>query len=162
MNKYLHASVITVTAFVLIIGSVSIQQQLYEQPTANALIDPEPDFRTRAPIAISGDNVYIVWTTDKNMPNNNSEVMFRASTDSGATFGDKINLSNTTTADSLNAEIAATDGDEVIVTWWEKNQTSDEPVFRASVDNGLTFGPLIPLSTNGTLAQQELEEAIDD
>jgi hypothetical protein len=50
------------------------------------------------------------------MPNNNSEVMFRASTDSGATFGDKINLSNTTSMDSINAEIAATDGDEVIVT----------------------------------------------
>jgi hypothetical protein len=37
--------------------------------------------------------------------------------------------------DSVNAEIAA-DGDEVVVTWWERNQTSDEPVLRASVDNG--------------------------
>lgn len=27
-----------------------------------------------APIAISGENVYIVWFSDKNMPNNNSEV----------------------------------------------------------------------------------------
>jgi hypothetical protein len=87
------------------------------------------------------------------MPNNNSEVLFRASTDSGATFGDKINPSNTTTADSINAEIAATDGDEVIVTWWERNQTSDKPVFRASVDNGLTFGPLLQLATNGTIGE---------
>jgi hypothetical protein len=55
------------------------------------------------------------------MPNNNSEVLFRASTDNGATFGDKINLSNTTTMDSINAEIAATDGVEVIATWWERN-----------------------------------------
>jgi hypothetical protein len=70
-----------------------------------------------APIAISGENVYIAWTTDKNMPNNNSEVFFRASTDSGSTFGDKINLSNTTVSDSFNTEIVAADGDEVIVTW---------------------------------------------
>lgn len=102
-----------------------------------------------APIAISGENVYIVWFSDKNMPNNNSEVFFRASNNGGATFGDKINLSNTTTADSTDTEIAA-DGDEVIVTWWERNQTSNEPVFRASVDNGLTFGPLLKLGTNGT------------
>ena len=30
--------------------------------------------------------------------------MFRASTDGGATFGDKINLSNTTDADSWRVE----------------------------------------------------------
>jgi hypothetical protein len=107
--------------------------------------------------------VYVVWTTDKNTPNNNSEVMFRASTDSGASFGDKINLSNTTTMDSINAEIAATDGDEVIVTWWERNQTSEEPVLNASVDNGLTFGPLLFVGANSTLGlQEEVEEDIDD
>ena len=160
MSKYFTVSVIavTLTVFVFIIGPGVLQLQ----HSAYSLIDPNPDFRTRAPIAISGDNVYIVWTTDKNIPNNNSEVLFRASTDNGATFGDKINLSNSTTMDSINAEIAATDGDEVIATWWERNQTSEEPVFRASADNGITFGPLIPLSTNSTLAQQEVEEAIDD
>ena len=107
-----------------------------------------------APIAISGENVYIVWFSDKNMLNNNSEVFFRASTNGGATFGDKINLSNTTTADSTDAEIAA-DGDEVIVTWGERNQTSNEPVFRASVDNGLRFVPLLKLGTNGTIGANE-------
>ncbi|HKG32073.1 MAG TPA: hypothetical protein VKA91_12450 [Nitrososphaeraceae archaeon] len=40
--------------------------------------------------------------------------MFRASSDGGATFGDKINLSNTTNADSTRAEIAG-EGDNVIV-----------------------------------------------
>ena len=33
------------------------------------------------------------------------EVFFRASHDNGATFSDKINLSNTTGVDSINAEI---------------------------------------------------------
>ena len=46
-------------------------------------------------------------------------------------------------------------GDEVIITWWERNQTSNEPVFRASVDNGLTFGPLLKLGTNGTIGANE-------
>jgi hypothetical protein len=49
------------------------------------------------------------------MSNKCSEVMFRASTDSGATIKDKIYLSNITTPDSFNPEIAATNEDKIIV-----------------------------------------------
>ena len=101
----------------------------------------------RAPIATSDNNVYITWWTNKT---GNFEVMFRASTDNGVTFGDKMNLSNTTEADSDDAEIAAS-GDSVYVTWWERNDTSDEPVARVSNDNGATFGPLLRLAANGTI-----------
>jgi hypothetical protein len=99
-----------------------------------------------APIAISGNNVYITWWSNKT---GNDEVMFRASTDNGVTFGNKINLSNTTQADSQDAEIAAS-GNKVYVTWWERNQTSEEPVLRVSNDNGETFGPILKLASNGT------------
>jgi hypothetical protein len=103
-----------------------------------------------APIATSGDNAYITWWSNKT---GNEEVMFRASTDNGATFGDKINLSNTTAADSDDAEIAAS-GDSVYVSWWERNETSDTPVARVSNDNGATFGPMLMLATNGTIGGQ--------
>ena len=103
-----------------------------------------------APIATSGDNAYITWWSNKT---GNEEVMFRASTDNGATFGDKINLSNTTEADSDDAEIAAS-GDSVYVSWWERNETSDTPVARVSNDNGATFGPMLMLATNGTISGQ--------
>jgi hypothetical protein len=83
--------------------------------------------------------------------------MFRASTDGGQTFSDKINLSNTTTVDSVDAEIAA-EGANVIVTWWERNQTSDIPVARISEDAGETFGPVLMLGTNGTIGITEEEE----
>ena len=101
----------------------------------------------RAPIATSGNNSYITWWSNKT---GNEEVMFRASTDNGATFGDKINLSNTTEADSDDAEIAAS-GNSVYVTWWERNETSDTPVARVSNDNGATFGPMLMLANNGTI-----------
>jgi hypothetical protein len=104
-----------------------------------------------APIATSGDNAYITWWSNKT---GNEEVMFRASTDNGATFGDKINLSNTTDADSDDAEIAAS-GDNVFVSWWERNETSDTPVARISNDNGATFGPMLMLATNGTIGEGE-------
>ena len=60
----------------------------------------------------------------------------------GKTFSNKMNLSN---SDSQDAEIAAA-GNNVYVTWWERNQTMNEPVMRVSNDNGKTFGEKIMLS----------------
>jgi hypothetical protein len=108
------------------------------------------DFR-KAPAIISGDNIYIAWPTNNT---GNDEVMFRSSTDGGATFADKINLSNTTDADSSRVEIGA-DGENVVVSWWEGNQTNDTPVAIASNDNGTTFGPMLKLSNNGTIGSNE-------
>ena len=110
----------------------------------------------RAPPAVIGDNIYVAWWTN-NTANNNDEVMFRVSTDGGQTFGEKINLSNTTNSDSSNVEINS-DADSVVVTWWETNQTLDTPVMRVSNDNGVTFGPVLRLAPNGTIGGTEGEE----
>jgi hypothetical protein len=105
----------------------------------------------KAPVAISGENVYVAWQSN-NTANGNEEILFRASTDEGQTFGDKMNLSNTTNADSSRVEIDS-DANSVVVTWWETNQTSDTPTMRMSTDNGATFGPWLRLATNGTIGQ---------
>lgn len=102
-----------------------------------------------APPSITGKNVYVTWWTN-NTANNNDEVLFRASTDGGVTFGEKINLSNSNDTNSTRAEIDS-DADGVVVTWWESNQTSETPVMRVSDDNGETFGPLLTLAVNGTI-----------
>src|ERR1051325_6490027 len=98
--------------------------------------------KAAAPMATSGNNVYVAWWSNKT---GNDEVMFKASTDGGKTFSDKMNLSNTPRSDSQDAEIAAA-GNNVYVTWWERNQTMNEPVMRVSNDNGKTFGQEIMLS----------------
>ena len=122
----------------------------YIDPTTQLKVPP------RAPSVVSGDNIYIAWWTN-NTENGNEEVMFRASNDGGETFGDKINLSNTTDADSWRVEISG-EGDNVIVSWWETaNQTSDIPVARISNDGGETFGPMLMLATNGTIGSTEEE-----
>ena len=87
--------------------------------------------------------------------------MFRASNDGGSTFGDKINLSNTPDADSWRVEIAG-EGDTVIVTWWETNQTSDVPVARISNDAGETFAPMVRLAANGTISGTEVGETTEE
>jgi hypothetical protein len=78
--------------------------------------------------------------------------MFKASTDAGKTFGSKMNLSNSPKSESQDAQIAAS-GSNVYVSWWERNATSNEPVFRVSNDNGKTFGEKMMLSNNEITAK---------
>jgi hypothetical protein len=66
-------------------------------------------------------------------------VIFKTSTDDGKTFGNKMNLSNSSKSDSQAVQIAAL-GNNVYVSWWERNATSNEPVLTVSNDNGKTFG----------------------
>jgi hypothetical protein len=124
---------------------------------ADAFVIPGLGGRTdsKAPVVVSGDNIYIAWWTN-NTENGNEEVMFRASNDGGATFGDKINLSNSSEADSWRVEIAG-EGADVVVSWWETNQTSDTPLARISTDGGATFGPMLMLGMNGTISSTEEE-----
>jgi hypothetical protein len=96
----------------------------------------------QAPIAASGDNIYVSWWENNT---GNNEVMFKASTDGGKTLSDKMNLSNSSKSESVNVQIAAS-GSNVYVSWWERNQTMNEPVMRVSNDNGKTFGEKIMLS----------------
>jgi hypothetical protein len=114
----------------------------------------------RAPPAITGDNIYVAWWTN-NTANDNEEVNFRASNDGGQTFGDKINLSNTTNSNSSNVEIES-DADSIVVSWWETNQTSTTPVMRVSNDNGATFGSVLRLAPNGTIGVSEDEETEEE
>jgi hypothetical protein len=48
--------------------------------------------------------------------------------------------------------IQANNDNIVVVTWWKKNKTTNEPVVRISTDNGKTFGPVMRLSANGTIS----------
>jgi flagellar capping protein FliD len=90
-----------------------------------------------APLAASGDNVYITWTA--NRTTGIDEVFFIRSTDNGETFEDPINLSN----DSLYSVVPniAADGDNVMISWSSiNNDTLTDVYLRTSSDGGETFG----------------------
>ena len=102
-----------------------------------------------APIATSGNNVYLVWTGNDT---GHLEILFRASSDNAQTFGDKINLSNTPNVNSIDMQIA-TSGNYVYISWWEDYGNGTRiPLFRASNDNGQTFEPVLSPSENGPIA----------
>jgi hypothetical protein len=91
--------------------------------------------------------MYIVWTENMTSSKNSTEIFLMASTDNGETFGERINLSNTPDAASEGPNIAA-DGDNVYVTFWDSATGEDRAFFRASTDNGQTFGD--PIMLNAT------------
>jgi hypothetical protein len=93
--------------------------------------------------------MYVVWWTNTETEAGDSEIMFRASLDGGQTFGEKINLSNSSGVTSDRAKITAK-GNSVYVTWWESNNEAGtrEPLMRISADSGQTFGPVLNLASN--------------
>jgi len=136
-------SIFAAVMVTIILGTTTIVFPSYAQTQP---VEP-PNIAPKAPVVISGNHVYIVWFTNEGTVKSNYEVGFRASNDSGATFGPIMNLSNTANSDSINTEIAA-EGKNVIVSWWEKNQTSMVPVARVSTDYGHTFGPRLNITAN--------------
>ena len=146
MSRYTNIGTLMAVTIIIFIASLMIglpMQQSYPRTIGTGVND---ESRSQAPIATSssGDHAYVTWWSNKT---GNDEVMFKASTDGGKTFGDKMNLSNSPKSESQDVQIAAA-GNNVYVTWWERNQTMNEPVLRASNDNGKTFGEKIRLSNN--------------
>jgi hypothetical protein len=117
-----------------------IVERIFQQATA------------AAPMVISGDNVYVIWETNET---GNHEVMFRASNDGGETFGDRVNLSNSTNLDSYNAYVVGS-GDRVLVSWQENNVTNStiNYILRTSEDGGKTFGDPMFLSAAGAIGDR--------
>jgi hypothetical protein len=91
-------------------------------------------------IATSAGYQYVVWQDDTpGRPN----TFFRAGNHNGTSFGPMINLSPGT-GWSQNPQIAAT-GNNVYTVWQDNSTRTFNILFRASLDNGASFGPNINL-----------------
>lgn len=142
MNKKLVLVVIVmITLGTAIIATTTTIQQQVDAVTSKR------DFQGGTQTSIFENDIYVAWWTNKT---GNDEVMYRLSSDAGKTFTDKVNLSNTPNSDSVDVEISADEG-RVAVSWWERNQTVNEPVIRISNDNGKTFGPVLKLASDGPI-----------
>jgi len=141
MNKKLVLVVIVMITLgtAIIVATTTIQQV--------DAVTSKRDFQVGTQTSIFENDVYVAWWTNKT---GNDEVMYRLSSDAGKTFTDKVNLSNTPNSDSVDVEISADEG-RVAVSWWERNQTVNEPVIRISNDNGKTFGPVLKLASDGPI-----------
>lgn len=142
MNKKLVLVVIVmITLGTAIIATTTTIQQQVDAVTSKR------DFQGGTQTSIFENDIYVAWWTNKT---GNDEVLYRLSSDAGKTFTDKVNLSNTPNSNSVDVEISADEG-RVAVSWWERNQTVNEPVIRISNDNGKTFGPVLKLASDGPI-----------
>ncbi len=142
----------TFGSLIKINGTGTLEQKPEIRPPA---FDPVEDAQENTKIAASDDNVY-VSSWDKKT--GNWEVFLSSSNDNGQTFGDTINLSNSTDKKSDRAMLEA-EGDSVYVSWWEiTTPGKQDPVLRVSNDNGQSFGPILELGVNGTIGEMEAIE----
>lgn len=89
-------------------------------------------------VAVYDKNVYLVWASSVNESNH---IILRHSSDNGLTFYPALDIENNTSGFAGLPAIAAY-GSNVYVVWVQENNTSKEIgiKFRASADNGTTFG----------------------
>ncbi len=132
----------------LLISTFTASTQYYMQPAEASFsstknLSNTPGFSSDPQIAVSGSNIYVVW---QDFTPGNLDIFFRASNDNGATFGNTINLSNNA-GESGRPQIAVS-GSNVYVVWVDHTPRNWDIFFRASNDNGATFGNTINLSNN--------------
>jgi hypothetical protein len=97
-------------------------------------------------VAASGNNEYVAWWDNTT---GNWEISFAKSSNGGKTFGDSINISNSSDARSIGARMAA-EGNNVYIAWIDidKNTGQKQVLSRESNDNGQTFEKPIIVSSN--------------
>lgn len=86
-------------------------------------------------LAVQEDNVHVVWQDNRD---GNFEIYYIRSTDNGATWGVQTRLT-TDTADSYFPSIAVAD-DGIYVVWQDSRDGNAEIYYKASADNGETWG----------------------
>lgn len=97
-------------------------------------------------VVTSGSNVYTAWVDTSN---GNWDVFFRSSNDNGATWSPVINLSNNAGMSAIQGSSITISGSYVYVVWQDNSNGKLDILFRASNDNGATFGPTVNLGEKG-------------
>jgi uncharacterized membrane protein YphA (DoxX/SURF4 family) len=78
-------SAVTVTTTTTIIQSAEAVSQMQLEGTEQ-VIDTSTGERSKAPVVVSGDNIYVAWWNGTaGLPDVQTDVMFRASNDGGET-----------------------------------------------------------------------------
>lgn len=98
-------------------------------------------------MAASGDNVYLAWVDLDEQEN--ASIMFRASADGGATFGETVNIASSGQASFSSFPKVAAYGNDVYVTWnVMEGGDEDGLYFAKSSDRGSTFGEAVRLRSD--------------
>ena len=102
-------------------------------------------------LAVSGTNLYLAWR-DSTF-GGNDEILFRRSTDGGATWGAAQRLTSNAGV-SCSPSVAAT-STNVYVAWQDDTYGGNQEIlFRRSTNNGTTWDPIRRLTNNAGFSQR--------
>jgi hypothetical protein len=96
-------------------------------------------------IAASGKNVFVIWHEFPSAVSAQPDVFLARSTNRGASFAGRLNLSNSAAADSRDEAIAVSKRNVFVV--WSENL--DELLFRRSTNNGSSFEAAVRVNDAG-------------
>jgi hypothetical protein len=94
-------------------------------------------------IAVSGNNVYVVWDDSRN---NNNEIYFKRSTDQGLSWSTDNRLTNNS-AYSLNPSLAVSDS-FLHVVWGDSRDGNTEIYYKRSTDGGISWEADLRMTNN--------------
>ncbi len=106
-----------------------------------------PGFSEHPQVAAYDEKVHVAWI-DNSL--GNKDILLATSIDNGTTFGEAINLSNTTNTNSRNLELSAFENNVYTVWLDEDEQGNGIILFMASNDGGETFGNPMTIARNVT------------
>ena len=125
---------------------ISVSQQPQQQWSAHAIVfgsaknlSDNDGISINPQIEVSGKNVYTTWQDDS--PPGDFDLLFKRSTDNGASFRSSVDLSRNIDG-SASAQKVFKSGNDVYVVWSQ----NEDIFFRKSTDNGAHFGSAINLS----------------
>jgi hypothetical protein len=95
-------------------------------------------------LAASGTSVYVVWSDAPGT--GNTEVLYRASSNNGASFNTIMNVSQV--SGTSNQQTIAAVGGNVYITWIESSASNNGLYFISSSDSGSTFSNPLNLSND--------------
>jgi BNR repeat protein len=102
---------------------------------------------TNPEVAVSGDNVYLVWRDTNGTNVSSGNIFFSSSSDRGKTYHKPINLSNS--GNSTNPEVVA-EGNNLYVVWANSQSSGNGEIFLSSSrDKGKSFDEPVNLNNNG-------------
>ena len=137
-----------ITTGILLLASLfTVSLPYYVQPAEAEFViknlSNNHSFSADPQIAVSGNNLYVVW---EDFAPGNWDIFFKRSRDDGEKFSSTINLSDND-EESGRPQIAVS-GSNVYVVWQDFTLANYDILFRASTDNGASFGNTVNLSNN--------------
>ena len=109
----------------------------FTEPTKNLSINSGGSFIPA--IAVSGNSVHVAWQDDTP---GNDDILYRRSTDSGATFPNIIKNLSSNSGFSEQPAIAVS-GNNIHVVWRDSTPGNFDILYRRSLDGGSTFPNII-------------------